>query len=38
MDEKKIIIFDAGVAVEEIAAQTPCCEGKHSLRAKILSI
>lgn len=30
MDEKKIIIFDAGVTVEEIAAQTPCCKGKPS--------
>jgi hypothetical protein len=28
MDEKKIVVLDAGFTVEEIAAMQGCCKGK----------
>ena len=28
MDEKKIVVLDAGVALEEIADMQACCKGK----------
>ena len=34
MDEKKIVVLDVGLTVEEIAAMAVCCKGKPSAASR----